>query len=59
MTDDFAKDMVNSGTYTSGQMDQAFTPEMKANFRRWLQQDPKRVYVPRDKLNEVLTQRGY
>jgi 4-hydroxy-4-methyl-2-oxoglutarate aldolase len=59
MTDDFAKDMVNTGTYTSGQMDQAFTPEMKTRFRRWLQEDPKRVYVPRDKLNEVLTQRGY
>jgi 4-hydroxy-4-methyl-2-oxoglutarate aldolase len=58
-TDGFAHAMVQNGTYTSGQMDQALTPEMKAHFRKWLAEDPKRVYLPRDKLNDMLTKAGY
>jgi regulator of RNase E activity RraA len=59
MADGFAHAMVQSGTYTAGQMDQEFTPEIKAHFRRWLNEDPRRVIVPRNQLEEILKQRGY
>jgi len=59
MTDGFAKAMVQQGTYTAGQMDQAFTPEIKAHFRRWLNEDPSRVIVPRNQLEQILKERGY
>jgi 4-hydroxy-4-methyl-2-oxoglutarate aldolase len=59
MTDAFAFAMVQEGRYTAGQMDQPLTPAMKQDFRRWLQADPRRVVVPRDRLEAILTQRGY
>ena len=59
MTDAFAFAMVQEGRYTAGQMDQPLTPAMKQDFRRWLQADPKRVVVPANQLEAILTQRGY
>jgi len=59
MTDAFAFAMVQEGRYTAGQMDQALTPEMKTYFRSWLKADPRRVVVPANQLEAILTQRGY
>ena len=59
MVDGFAHAMVQSGTYTAGQMDQAFPPEIKAHFRRWLNEDPRRIIVPRNQLEAILKQRDY
>ncbi len=59
MTDAFAHAMVREGRYTGSQMDQAFTPEIKTEFVKWLAADPKRVIVPRAQLQEILKSRGY
>lgn len=59
MTDAFAQAMVREGRYTAGAMDQAFTPQIKAEFRQWLNADPRRIIVPRNQLEAILKAHDY
>lgn len=57
LLDGFSFDMVKSGRYTAGQVDQKWTPEMNTAFRDWVRRNPQRVKMSKADLDKFLSER--
>lgn len=54
LTDLFAKQRTREGTYTSGQMDTAWTDAIKSDFYTWLEQNKNDLPVPPKRIEEII-----
>ena len=57
LLDGFSFQMVKSGRYTAGQVDQKWTPEMNSAFRDWVRRNPRRVKMSKAALDAFLNER--
>ena len=57
MSDAFSHQMVRSGRFTTGQMDQRWTPDITAAFRQWVDQDASRLKMSRPQFEELMKTR--
>lgn len=57
--DQFGFEMVNSGRYTPGQIDNQWTDQIKADFLKWLGDHPELGTMTRAELDKVLSKRTW
>lgn len=57
--DAFGYEMLKSGRYNSGQMDNAWTDEIKQDFLKWLDKNPDQVPMTRAQLDEMMKNRTW
>ena len=57
--DTFGYEMLKSGTYDSGQMDSAWSDTIKKRFLRWLDENPDRLPMSREALDEFMSKRTW
>ena len=51
--------MVKSGKYTTGQIDNQWTEEIKQNFLKWLDRHPELGKMTKAKLDEIMSKRTW
>jgi regulator of RNase E activity RraA len=56
LRDQFGHQRLREGRYTPGQIDVKWTPEIEADFRRWLVENRERLNYPRETIDELLRQ---
>jgi regulator of RNase E activity RraA len=59
LKDKFGHAMLKAGTYAPGQIDSAWTDEIKSAFMQWLQQHPNEQQITRTQLDEFLNKRTW
>ena len=59
LKDKFGFEMVNSGTYTTGQIDSQWTDAIKEDFLKWLDQHPEEGKMTRTQLDEIMSKRTW
>jgi regulator of RNase E activity RraA len=57
--DKFGFEMVKSGKYTSGQIDNQWTDQIKNDFIRWLESHPEEGKMTRAQLDEIMRKRTW
>lgn len=57
--DRFSKDMLRSGRYNAGQIDNQWTEEIKSSFLEWIRQHPAEPQITRDALEKFLEKRTW
>ncbi len=57
--DTFGYEMLRSGRFSSGQMDNAWTDEIKEAFLKWLDDNPDQLPMSRAQLDEFMSQRTW
>ncbi|MCB1120852.1 MAG: RraA family protein [Verrucomicrobiae bacterium] len=57
--DAFGYEMLKSGTYDTGQMDNAWTDEIKEHFLRWLDENPDQLPMSRAELDKFMSKRTW
>ncbi len=57
--DAFGYEMLKSGRFSSGQMDNAWTDEIKEAFLKWLDDNPDQLPMSRAQLDEYMSQRTW
>jgi regulator of RNase E activity RraA len=57
LRDRFGHQRLREGKYTPGQIDVTWTPEIEADFRRWLQERRDTLDVPRETIEALLQQK--
>lgn len=57
--DAFGYEMLKSGTYNAGQMDNAWTDEIKDHFLRWLDENPDQLPMSREELDKFMAKRTW
>lgn len=55
LTDLFAKQRTREGVYDSGQMDSAWTEQIKKDFYGWLKENKEDLPVPGDRIEEIVS----
>jgi regulator of RNase E activity RraA len=59
MKDKFGFEMVKSGKYTSGQIDNQWTDAIKDDFIKWLEKHPEEGKMTRTQLDEIMKKRTW
>lgn len=59
LRDKFGHAMLKSGKYTAGQIDNQWTDEIKNEFLKWLNQNPKELKMTRAQLDEFMSKRTW
>jgi regulator of RNase E activity RraA len=59
LRDKFGHAMLKSGKYTAGQIDNQWTDEIKNEFLKWLDQNPKELKMTRAQLDEFMSKRTW
>ena len=59
MKDKFGFEMVKSGKYTSGQIDNQWTDAIKNDFIKWLEKHPEEGKMTRAQLDEIMKKRTW
>lgn len=54
LTDAFGHQMLREGKFTPGQIDQAWTADIKQAFRTWIDQNPSKVPMPKADLEKMM-----
>lgn len=54
LTDGFGHQMLREGKFTPGQIDQAWTADIKQAFRTWVDQNPNKVPMPKADLERMM-----
>ncbi|TAE34304.1 MAG: RraA family protein [Cytophagales bacterium] len=54
LTDGFGHQMLREGKFTPGQIDQAWTADIKQAFRSWIDQNPSKVPMPKADLEKLM-----
>jgi regulator of RNase E activity RraA len=57
--DAFGYEMLKSGTYDTGQMDNAWTDAIKEHFLRWLDENPDQLPMSRKDLDAFMSKRTW
>ncbi len=57
--DAFGYEMLKSGRFSSGQMDNAWTNEIKEAFLKWLDDNPDRLPMTREQLDDYMAKRTW
>jgi hypothetical protein len=59
LRDAFGHQRLREGKYTPGQIDQAWTDEIKKDFIAWLDQNPGKLPMPRADLDRYMKERNW
>ncbi len=59
LKDQFGYEMVNSGTYTTGQIDSQWTDDIRNDFMKWLDANPDEVKSTREQVDEFMKDRTW
>jgi regulator of RNase E activity RraA len=59
LKDKFGFEMVKSGRYSTGQIDNQWTDEIKEAFLKWLEQHPEEGKMTRAQLDEIMKKRTW
>jgi 4-hydroxy-4-methyl-2-oxoglutarate aldolase len=59
LRDDFGKERLREGVYTSGEIDRRWEDHIEADFSRWLEDHMDELSVPRDAIQELLIERTW
>jgi 4-hydroxy-4-methyl-2-oxoglutarate aldolase len=59
LQDAFGHQRLREGRYTPGQIDTKWTPEIKEDFMRWLDQNPGKTRMSRGELEKVMKERDW
>jgi len=59
LKDQFGYEMVNSGTYTTGQIDSQWADEIRNDFMKWLEANPDEVKLTREQVDEFMKDRTW
>jgi regulator of RNase E activity RraA len=59
LRDDFGHSMLRNGTYTPGQIDAAWSDEIKTAFLTWLDNNPDKLPMSRKELDEYMKERNW
>ncbi len=57
--DGFGHQMLREGTFTPGQIDQAWTDDIKKAFIAWIDKNPTKIPMPRADLDKILREKKY
>jgi regulator of RNase E activity RraA len=58
LRDTFGHQRLNEKTYTAGQIDREWTPEIEADYTGWLKENIDKLPVPRPQIQEILDERA-
>ena len=59
LRDAFGHQRLREGKYTPGQIDQAWTDDIKKDFLAWLDQNPNKLPMPRAELDKYMKERNW
>ena len=59
LRDNFGHQRLREGKYTPGQIDTQWTEEIKKDFLKWIDEDPKRLPMTREELNKFMKERNW
>ena len=59
LRDAFGHQRLREGKYTPGQIDQAWTDDIKKDFLAWLDQNPGKLPMPRAELDKYMKERNW
>src|SRR5690554_5671888 len=59
LKDQFGYEMVNSGTYTTGQIDSQWADEIRNDFMKWLEANPDEVKLTREQVDGFMKDRTW
>jgi 4-hydroxy-4-methyl-2-oxoglutarate aldolase len=59
LRDAFGHQRLREGKYTPGQIDQAWTDDIKKDFLAWLDQNPGKLPMPRQELDKYMKERNW
>ena len=59
LRDAFGHQRLREGKYTPGQIDQAWTDDIKKDFLSWLDQNPGKLPMPRSELDKYMKERSW
>jgi regulator of RNase E activity RraA len=59
MRDKFGFEMIKSGKYTSGQIDNLWGDKLREEFLKWLSQNPSEGKMTRERLDEIMKKRTW
>lgn len=59
LQDNFGHQMLREGKYTPGQIDQAWTADIKQDFLKWIDANPTKVPMPRADLDKFLKDKNW
>lgn len=59
LRDKFGHEMLRKGVYTPGQIDTRWSDEIKAEFMKWLDENPDKIPMSRKELNEYMKGRTW
>jgi regulator of RNase E activity RraA len=59
LRDRFGIQRLNEGTYTAGQIDSRWTEEIRADFFGWLEANIDTLPVPRERIQQIITDRNW
>jgi 4-hydroxy-4-methyl-2-oxoglutarate aldolase len=59
LRDAFGHQRLREGKYTPGQIDQAWTDDIKKDFLAWLDQNPSKLPMPRTELDRYMKERNW
>lgn len=57
LLDAFSKEAMRTGQFTPGQIDQRWTPEINAAFKKWVRDNPGKVNMPAADLAKLMAER--
>ncbi|HLO60834.1 MAG TPA: hypothetical protein VK179_18930 [Bacteroidales bacterium] len=59
LRDEFGHEMLRNGTYTPGQIDAAWTEEIKSSFLKWIDANTSRLPMSRQELDAYMKERNW
>ena len=59
MRDAFGHQRLREGKYTPGQIDTAWTDEIKKDFLQWIRDNPDKVPMTREELDKFMKDRNW
>lgn len=59
LRDNYGHQRLREGKYTPGQIDTEWTKEIKKDFLKWIDEDPKRLPMTREELNKLMKEKNW
>jgi hypothetical protein len=59
LRDNFGHQRLREGKFTPGQIDTQWTDEIKKDFLKWIDEDPKRLPMTREELNKLMKEKNW
>ena len=57
--DEYAFEVIKSGKYSGGQLDNAWTEEMKLDFLKWMERHPEEGKMTKAELDVIMSKRTW